>query len=219
MQLNIVDYGLGNLYSLSNAFRYCGQEVKICSDAKELMGADALILPGVGAFGDGMTRLIELGLKDAIRKFGDNDGLILGICLGMQLLMDNSEEFGFHKGLGLIEGFAKHISTLEGFDSTTKVPHIGWNDIHLKQGSRLFDQISSKDMYFVHSYCAVTHNSHETLATVTYGNVEFPATIGRGNIYGCQFHPEKSSEGGIQIVKNYIDMVEEKINGQRAVGS
>lgn len=219
MQLIIVDYGLGNLYSLSNAFRCCSQEIKVSSDAKELLDADALILPGVGAFGDGMTRLIELGLDDAIRQFAGNGGPILGICLGMQLIMDWSEEFGFHKGLGLIEGGVKHMNSLEGFDHATKVPHIGWNDIQLKQESRLFNQISSKDMYFVHSYCAITLKSHETLATATYGNTEFAAIIGKENIYGCQFHPEKSSASGIQIMRNFIDMVQEEINGRRAVGS
>jgi glutamine amidotransferase len=214
MQMIIVDYGLGNLYNLSNAFRYCGQEVRIGHDAQALLDADALILPGVGAFGDGMARLVGLGLDDAIRRFAHNGGPILGICLGMQLLMDWSEEFGFHKGLGLIKGGVKHLQRLEGFDLTAKVPHIGWNDIHLQQDSRFLEQILIRDMYFVHSYCAIPLNSLETLATVTYGNADFAAVIGKGKIVGCQFHPEKSSASGIQIVKNFIDVVQEEINGR-----
>jgi len=213
MKIIVVDYGLGNLYNLANAFQCCGQTVQLTRSVEALLEADALILPGVGAFGDGMARLKEWGLDKAIQSFAATQGTIMGICLGMQLLMDWSEEFGFHEGLGLIKGGVKHLKNIESFDKEAKVPHVGWNDIQIREKTHLLEGLTNRDMYFVHSYCAVTDDQSETLATVSYGGAELTAIIGKGNIYGCQFHPEKSSQNGIQILRNFINMVVEVADG------
>jgi len=207
MNLSIVNYGLGNLYSLANAFDFIGQHVDITNDSTKLHGSDALILPGVGAFADGMARLKDIGLDTAIREFADLGKKILGIRLGMQLFMDSSKEFGDTEGLGLIPGKVKSFHNMFGFDHTCKVPHVGWNNLIAEQENPILRNIDKMEMYFVHSYVVETASQEDTAAWASYGNVRFCAVINRGNIFGCQFHPEKSSESGLRVIKNFLEIV------------
>ncbi len=207
MIIAVVDYGLGNLYSLSNAFAHCGKEVIVTNNLQQLSESDALVLPGVGAFSDGMSKLQSLGIDKVLSSHALRDKLILGICLGMQLLLESSEEFGQHEGLGLIKGHVKYFHNMEKFKEDTKVPHIGWNEIGITRETPLTADVNHRDMYFAHSLCAVTTNAEDTLATVTYGSIKFATIIGHGSVFGCKFHPEKCSKNGLNIIKNFIDMV------------
>ncbi len=207
MNIIAVDYGLGNLFSLYNAFDFCGTTLTISSAKDELLRADALVLPGVGAFGDGMTRLRKGGLDSIVIELARRGTPVLGICLGMQLLLEKSEEFGSHSGLGLISGEVKSFLNLEGFDRKCKVPHIGWNRIAVKPEAPLLDGLDGKGMYFIHSFCAVPVDQGDIAATAHYGGIEFCAVIRRGNLFGCQFHPEKSAEAGLHLIMNFIDIV------------
>jgi imidazole glycerol-phosphate synthase subunit HisH len=207
MKVSILDYGLGNLYSIVNAFQYCGQRVQITNDEKEILRSDILVLPGVGAFSAGMHCLKKSGLDRVIGRFANTKQRLLGICLGMQLLMSSSEEFGSSPGLGLIPGKVKLITNIGKFNNSAKVPHIGWNNIQVKRKHLLFNNIQNSAMYFLHSYCVVTDNDKNTLASVRYGDCEFSAVVAKGNIFGCQFHPEKSAENGLQIIRNFLALV------------
>ncbi|MBI5240011.1 MAG: imidazole glycerol phosphate synthase subunit HisH [Elusimicrobia bacterium] len=211
MKLVVVDYGLGNLYNLGNAFARCGRTVEVSHDPAVLRAADALILPGVGAFGDGKRRLEALGLDAVIRSAAEAGAAILGICLGMQLLMDTSEEFGLHQGLGLIAGEVLHFHSHPAFDRSAKVPHMGWNDILPQREHPLLRGLAAPDMYFVHSYYARAADASQVLATARYGGVEFCSVVGRGRILGCQFHPEKSSASGLRLIENFIGMIEDSL--------
>ena len=192
----IVDYGVGNLKSVTNAMKYLGLETRITSDAAELERADAIILPGVGAFPDAAERLRGPGLDklvigQAARK------PILGICLGMQLLFELGEEVRPCAGLGLVGGSVKKIET------PYKLPHIGWNSLTFPNPSPLFAGVEPGSyVYFVHSFCAVASDPDDVIAQTDYG-VPVTAAVGKGNVYGCQFHPEKSGEVGLQILKNF----------------
>ena len=207
MTFTIVDYGLGNIYSLINAFEYCGQKCIVANNSPEILQAEALILPGVGAYGDGMARLRKQSLDKTIINFAKDNKPILGICLGMQLLLESSEEFGLHQGLGILKGHLKSFHKTDGFDGKSKVPLVGWNNIEIKHQTGLLDKLSNNDVYFVHSYCTIDTDPSETLATTIYGDVEYCAVVGRGRIFGCQFHPEKSADTGLQIIKNFISLV------------
>lgn len=209
MKIVIVNYDLGNLHSLENAFIFCGQQPVISRNPAELGQADALILPGVGAFGDGMRLLRSYGLDEAVLTFAEKRKPILGICLGMQLLMDNSEEFGMHDGLGLIAGTVRYFYNFDGFDGSCKVPSIGWNEIiPTTTKSPLLTGLTNYHMYFVHSLCVTTVNKNETIASASYGGINYSAVIAKGNIYGCQFHPEKSATAGLRIIQNFLNIVE-----------
>ena len=207
MIIAVVDYGLGNLYSLSSSFAHCGKEVIVTNDLQQLSESDALVLPGVGAFSDGMSKLQLLGIDKVLRSHASKGKLILGICLGMQLLLESSEEFGQHEGLGLIKGHTKYFQRINGFEKDTRVPHIGWNEIEITRETPLSADVNHRDMYFAHSLCAVTTNIDDTLAISSYGNIKFASVIGQGSVFGCQFHPEKSSINGIKIIQNFINMV------------
>ena len=199
----IVDYGAGNLFSVKNALDYLGEQSIITSDAAEIARADALILPGVGAFPDAMHKLKASGLIEPIREETKKKPL-LGICLGMQVLLDEGYEFEQTPGLGLIPGKVDWIRFRE--NEAHKLPHIGWNALEIKHPSVLLNGISSGDcVYFVHSYMAYAA-ADSIVATCDYGT-DVTAFIERGNVYGAQFHPEKSGEVGLQILKNFGGLV------------
>ena len=193
----IIDYGVGNLFSLSSSLRAVGAEVVVTDDREILKKADRLILPGVGAFADAAAKLRADGLDDFVREQAASGKPLLGICLGMQLLFEKSYEFGEHQGLGLIPG---EIVPMQGtIPADLKIPQIGWNRLQLKGESPLFQHIQDGDyVYFVHSYYASGCDPY-VIATTDYG-VEMTAAAAHGNVYGCQFHPEKSGPVGLKIL-------------------
>ncbi len=192
----IVDYGVGNLKSVVNAMGYLGLPTCVTSDAAELERADAIILPGVGAFPDAADRLRRAGL-DRVLSVQAEKKPILGICLGMQLLFDRGEEVRPCAGLGLIPGRVASIQT------PYKLPHIGWNSLHFQNDSPLFRGLSDGVyVYFVHSFCGYAGREEDVIARTDYGP-SVVAAVGRGNVFGCQFHPEKSGEVGLHILKNF----------------
>ncbi|MGI5963141.1 MAG: imidazole glycerol phosphate synthase subunit HisH [Lawsonibacter sp.] len=195
----IVDYGVGNLKSVSNAFAYLGEETRITRDAKELEMAKAVILPGVGAFPDAADKLRSSGLDNSVLDQGKHKP-VLGICLGMQLLLERGEEIRPCSGLGAVSGYVGRIPTQK------KLPHIGWNGLTFPQESPLFAGIEEGAcVYFVHSYSAQDTRPEEILAFTDYGT-EVIAAVQRGNFYGCQFHPEKSGETGLAILRNFATL-------------
>ena len=192
----IIDYGVGNLKSVANAMAYLGLESRITGDAGALEKADAIILPGVGAFPDAAERLRRWGLDKVIRAQAGKKP-ILGICLGMQLLFERGEEGKLCEGLSLVGGSVRRIET------PYKLPHIGWNSLTFPNPSPLFAGVEAGSyVYFVHSYCGVASDPAAVLAETDYG-VPVLAAVGSGGVYGCQFHPEKSGEVGLQILRNF----------------
>ncbi|QHW31959.1 imidazole glycerol phosphate synthase subunit HisH [Paenibacillus rhizovicinus] len=193
----IIDYGMGNLHSVSKAVERLGYEAVVTADAKEIMEADGAILPGVGAFGDAMQNLQNTGLDEVTRYYAASGKPLLGICLGMQLLFTESEEYGPHKGLNLLPG------TVIRFKGDFKVPHMGWNKLDFRQNTPLFDGLEQGHVYFVHSYHAKPERADDLLATTDY-NGQVTAIVGRGNVYGMQFHPEKSGDLGMSLLHNFL---------------
>ena len=192
----IVDYGVGNLKSVTNAMNYLGLKTRITSDRKELELADAIILPGVGAFPDAADKLRASGLDQVLIAQAEQKP-ILGICLGMQLLLDRGEEVRECAGLGLVPGSVRRIET------QLKLPHIGWNSLTFPNLSPLLAGVEEGSyVYFVHSFCAVADDPKTVIARTDYG-VPVTAAVQKGNVYGCQFHPEKSGEVGLQILRNF----------------
>ena len=199
----IVDYGVGNLFSLKSSLSAIGADASIASTADELRSADRIILPGVGAFGDAARKLRESGLDKIICEEAKSGKPLLGICLGMQLLLDKSLEYGEHEGLGLISGTIRPIADV--IPSDFKIPHIGWNKLDLKGESPIFANISDGDyVYFVHSYYA-TDCDDAIIATTEYG-ADLTAAVAKDNVFGCQFHPEKSGDVGLNILKAFVSM-------------
>lgn len=202
----IVDYGVGNLFSLSRSLESLGIECKVTRDIKDFEAADKMVLPGVGAFGDAKAKLDELNLVAPIQEFAANKKPLLGICLGMQLLFETSEEFGTHQGLALLPG--KIISMREAFDQADldlKVPHIGWNQLKLLKKSPLLKNIQAGDhVYYVHSFYAAECEP-ALVATSEYG-VEVPGVVQKENVYGTQFHPEKSGTVGLKILQAFAEV-------------
>jgi glutamine amidotransferase len=193
----IIDYGLGNLRSVQKAFEHAGARVSISSNPSEITNADALILPGVGAFCDGIKNLNQI--KNTLYDAVNNGTPLLGICLGMQLLLSESEEDGHHHGLDLIPG------RVVRFPPTRKIPHMGWNNLNIKKHTPLLEGIPNQSyVYFVHSYYVDTKPEH-TIATSEY-SVEFAAIIQKNNIIATQFHPEKSGKVGLQMIRNFLEM-------------
>lgn len=204
MSVLIIDYGMGNLGSVCRAFEECGADVFISEDPESIKNASHIVLPGVGAFGDGMTNLKNKGWDIAIRDatFGEKIPF-LGICLGMQLMADRGEESGDDKGLGLIAG---EVVRFVPKNDAERVPHVGWNEIYPKNDHPLFlNIVKGSDVYFVHSYHFKAKNSENILATTPYCG-EFISAVGSENIFGTQFHPEKSSRTGFQILKNFLNL-------------
>ncbi len=203
MRVGIIDYGLGNLTSVAGAVKRLEHTPFISSNADELAKADRLILPGVGAFGDGMNKLRERNLVEPLAEMVLQDKKsILGICLGSQLLTLKSEEFGDHIGLGWIDAEVKRFS----FDETElRVPHVGWNDLHRTAESILYDGLPDTPMvYFVHSYYIAANEPEVVIGECEYG-IKFVAAMARGNIFATQFHPEKSQADGLAMLKNFIE--------------
>ena len=195
----IVDYGVGNLKSIANALGYLGLSSEITGQPDGLERADALILPGVGAFPDAADKLRQTGLDKAVLAQAAKKP-VLGICLGMQLLFDEGEEVRLCQGLGLVSGTVRKIAT------ELKLPHIGWNSLTFPNPSPLFKGVEPGSyVYFVHTFCALPDQPSDVLAVTDYGG-PVTAAVGRGNVYGCQFHPEKSGETGLQILRNFGEL-------------
>lgn len=196
----VIDYGVGNLFSLTSSLNMIGAKCIVTADPDEIKKADKLLLPGVGAFADAINKLTALGLDKVIIEEAKNGKPILGICLGMQLLFEKSYEYGEHKGLGLLAG---SVVPMQGvIPSELKIPHIGWNGLHVKKEHPIFKYIKEGDhVYFVHSYYA-TDCEASLLATTEYGE-ELTAAVAQENITGCQFHPEKSGDIGLSILRAF----------------
>lgn len=203
-KIAIIDYGVGNLFSLASSLNAIGAETIVTGDAEEIKKADKLILPGVGAFEDAAKKLRATGLDRVIIEEATNGKPLLGICLGMQLLFEKSYEFGEHEGLGLIGGSIVPIA--DYVSSDLKIPHIGWNKLNLtKQDCPIFKYLNGGEfVYFVHSFFG-TDCASDTAATTEYG-AELTAAVAKGNIYGCQFHPEKSGEVGLKILRAFSEV-------------
>ena len=198
----IIDYGVGNLFSLKSSFAAIGQEAVVTSDPDIIAKADRLILPGVGAFEDAAKKLRDTGMADVVRREAASGKPIMGICLGMQLLLDKSYEYGEHEGLGLIRGSVKPIADV--IDGDLKIPHIGWNRLIVKKPSPLFKYLKDGDcVYFVHSYYAA--DCDDVTAVAEY-SAELTASIEKDNVYGCQFHPEKSGDVGLNILRAFCEL-------------
>lgn len=197
----IIDYDAGNIRSVEKAFRFIGEDVVLTDDKDILLSADKVVLPGVGAFGDAMEKLIQRGLDDTIRKIADKGTPLFGICLGLQLLFDESEEAPGVKGLGILKGKVKRFPETEGY----KIPQIGWNSLIIKKDTRLLKGLPSNPfVYFVHSYYLDT--TEDVVAADCNYIVDFRAAVEKDNIFACQFHPEKSGEVGLRILKNFAEI-------------
>lgn len=202
MAIAIVDYGMGNLHSVSKAVQRLGFEGIVTGDADAILGADGVILPGVGAFGDAMEHLRETGLDAVVRQAAASGKPLLGICLGMQLLFGESEEHGRNEGLGILPGKAVRFQGGEGF----KVPHMGWNRLEFVQpASPLLAGLEDGHVYFVHSYHVLPDRKDDLVAVTDYDH-PVTAIVGRDNVYGMQFHPEKSGELGMALLRNFLSL-------------
>jgi glutamine amidotransferase len=210
--VTLVDYGLGNLFSVRRAFEVCGADVRVTERPEDLLGADRLVLPGVGAFSTGMDGLRSRGLVEPIARYAARGNPLLGICLGMQMLFTSSAEFGEHPGLGLIDGRIAPIAPRNEGGGLLKVPHIGWSRLDVPaaiagwDGSVLERVTPGTSMYFVHSYTAVPSREEHRLADTIYGGVRIAAAVRAGHISGCQFHPEKSASAGLEVIKRFLEM-------------
>ena len=205
----IVDYGVGNLFSLQCSFKAVGAEAVVTADEKILHEAEKILLPGVGAFGDAADKLRESGMREAVLREVQGGKPLRGICLGMQLLFDKSYEFGTHAGLGLIPG---EVVSMEGrIPKGLKIPQIGWNALEFPVGSPLFRGVQAGEcVYFVHSFYVPGENPH-AVARTEYG-VSVTAAAARGRVFGCQFHPEKSGRVGLKILRNFCEMTEKEMD-------
>lgn len=204
----IVDYGVGNLFSLQCSLNAIGAEVTVTADPEVLQSADQVLLPGVGAFGDAAEKLRATGLDKVLKELAAEGKPLLGICLGMQLLFEKGYEYGEHEGLGLIKG---SVVPMEGvIPANLKIPHIGWNALKFKNPSCLFQNIKDGDcVYFVHSFYAADCDEN-VIATAEYG-AELTAAVASKNVFGCQFHPEKSGAVGLEILKAFTQLKEEDL--------
>lgn len=204
----VIDYGVGNLLSVQRGLEKCGAKVIVTSDPKIILDGNRVVMPGVGAFSNAMKALKDLGLIEVLSELSERKTPLLGICLGMQLLLDESEEFGMTKGLGLIPGRVIPVPNQTNMGEKQKIPHIGWSSL---QNSRskgwsntlLQNNKPGDDAYFVHSFMAVPSDSNNLIAECNYGGMKIAAVIGKDQITGCQFHPEKSGEVGLEILRNF----------------
>jgi len=207
-QIKVIDYEAGNLFNVARAFEYLGCQTEYVMAPDQLKGGDFLVLPGVGAFGDGMSSLHQRGLVEPILEWVNSGKPFFGICLGMQLMLTSSEEFGHHEGLGIVPGHVRKLPAQPGL----KIPNIGW---YALQNPKTEDQLWDKgflqdlslqqDMYFVHSFSSYPEDPENWLAVSEFGNHLFCSVVSRDNIFGCQFHPEKSGEAGLQILRRFLD--------------
>lgn len=199
----LVDYGVGNLFSLKSSFEAIGADVAVVSKPSELENADKILLPGVGAFADAAEKLRRSDMDQALIAQATAGKPLMGICLGMQLLFEKSYEYGVHDGLGLIPGCVRPIADV--IPDTYKIPHIGWNGLDIKKQSPIFSNIHDGDhVYFVHSYYAAECDD-SVIATTEYGGI-LTAAVQRDNVFGCQFHPEKSGKVGLEILKAFVSL-------------
>ena len=209
-KITIIDYGCGNILNLIRAIKFLGYEAESTHDKKKIINSSHVILPGVGAFGNAMKQLEEYNLQNTIIEYAKLDKPLLGICIGMQLLLTVSHEFGVHKGLGLIEG--KVIKISNNKNKEIKIPHIGWNEIYPNNGKKewnnkiLKNTLIGKSFYFVHSFVSVTKNFNSTIAVCNYSGISIPAVVSASNIFGCQFHPEKSGNNGLTVLKSFCEI-------------
>jgi glutamine amidotransferase len=209
----VIDYGLGNLHSVQRGLEHCGASVTITSDPVRILAAPRVVLPGVGAFGNAMQEFERLGLVEVVRSFAASGKPLLGICLGMQMLLDESEEFGTHRGLSIIPGRVVSLpgTTVDG--ASQKIPHIGWSALlpaHAQsdwQDSALAGRQPGDAVYFVHSFMAQPQDPADRLADCLFGGHRVAAVIRRGQVIGCQFHPEKSGKVGLAILRGFCALV------------
>ncbi len=195
----IIDAGIGNLRSVQKAFEFLGVTPQITHDPEAVLRADAVVLPGVGAFGDGMQGLQQHGMDEAIRQAIQNGRPFLGICVGLQLLFEESEEMGWHRGLGIFPG------RIVRFPRSLTVPHMGWNQLHQRRAHPLLADVpDGAFVYFAHSYHAVTNDETIVIATTDYGE-DFPSVVAKDNVWAVQFHPEKSHRVGLTILRNFLE--------------
>ena len=198
----MIDYDAGNIKSVEKALQKLGADVVITKDPQEILNADKVILPGVGSFGDAMNNLKKYGLDEVIHQVIEKGTPFLGICLGLQLLFERSDESPETVGLGILKGEILRIPDAEGL----KIPHMGWNSLHLQNNGRLFQGLKENDyVYFVHSYYLKAEDESIVKATTNY-SVNIHASVEKDNVFACQFHPEKSSDVGLQILKNFVEL-------------
>ena len=208
-EVTVIDYGVGNLLSVRRGFEHCGAKVTLTADSDQILAAKRVVLPGVGAFGNAMQALEQLDLVNVIREIACRQTPLLGICLGMQLLFDESEEFGITAGLGLIPGRVISVPAKALLGDTQKIPHIGWSALQPSESSDgwnntlLQNNQVGEAAYFVHSFMALPADSAHRIADCFYGGHRVSAVIGRNQITGCQFHPEKSGEVGLKILRKF----------------
>jgi glutamine amidotransferase len=208
--VTVVDYGVGNLFSVRRALEHCGADVCLTSDPGRVAASSRLVLPGVGAFADGMRGLRERGLVEPIRAYAARGGRFLGICLGMQMMLEVSEEFGEHEGLGIMPGRVVPVPATTADGRRHRVPHIGWGDLRRAdpargwQGTLLAAVPEGASVYFVHSFTAQPDREEHRLADCDYDGRRLAAVVGTGEVCGCQFHPEKSGETGLRIIRAFL---------------
>ena len=209
-KITIIDHGCGNILNLVRAIKFLGYEPETTYDKKSIINSSHVILPGVGAFGNAMKQLEKYNLPSCILEYTKQNKPLLGICLGMQLLFTVGYEFGVHKGLCLIEG--KVIKISNNKNKEIKIPHVGWNEIYPNKDKKkwenkiLKNDLIGKNFYFVHSFVGLTKNSNSTIAVCDYSGISVPAVVSVDNIFGCQFHPEKSGDNGLAVLKNFCEI-------------
>jgi glutamine amidotransferase len=210
MNIIILDYGIGNVQSIKNALKIFGIKGILSSDRDDILKADGVIFPGVGAFKKAMMELRSRGLDETIKQYIKTKKPLLGICLGMQLLFDSGEEFGKSKGLGILQGNVWKLPILDD----EKLPNIGWNPLiksDISWSNTVLDNVTiNENMYFIHSYVCNPLDKSIVLANAKYGNISFCASLKYNNIYGCQFHPEKSSTAGLKVIENFINIINQE---------
>ena len=209
-KVTILDYGLGNLMSVSRAIEKTGGKPIIIDDPNEIVKADYLVLPGVGNFSVAIQELVNRNFQEPLEAYSELNRPMLGICLGMQLLFDSSDEQGFHEGLGFISGSVKAIPTENSFGKKNKIPHIGWGNINIEdknENNNIFKKDDNgKYYYFVHSYQGIPENKSNLLATTRYNDIKITAAVKKDLIIGCQFHPEKSGQNGIELINKFLSL-------------
>lgn len=211
--VTVIDYGIGNLLNVVRALRHCGAEVTVVDHSSQVaVLPDRLVLPGVGAFADGMTELEKRGFDDLVKRYAQTERPLLGICVGAQMLFDVGEEFGEHDGLGLIPGRVMPVAAVGMDGKPHRIPHIGWSALALPAArtswsKTVLNQVTpGEPMYFVHSFAPVPVNEEHRLADTIYDGVRICAAVARGSIYGCQFHPERSAAHGLTILSGFLEL-------------
>ena len=209
-KITIIDYGCANILNLARAIKFIGYEVEITHYKNKIINSSHVVLPGVGAFGNAMKQLEKYSLQKTIIEYAQLNRPLLGICIGMQILFTLSYEFGVHKGLNLIEGEVIKISNKN--NKEIKIPHVGWNEIYPNNDKKewknkiLKNSLIGKNFYFVHSFACLTKDSDSTIAVCNYSGISIPAVVSVDNIFGCQFHPEKSADNGLAFLKNFCEI-------------